>query len=55
MNVGAAAYEGELLLGNAGTWQMLEPATGTIGTAESKAPGRLRLRLGARQAVILVL
>jgi hypothetical protein len=55
VNVGTAAYEGELLLGNAGTWHVLDPATGTIGTAESKAPGRLRLRLGARQAIILVL
>jgi hypothetical protein len=54
VNVGTAAYEGELLVGNSGTWQMLDPVTGTIRMAETKAPGRLQLRLGARQAIILV-
>ena len=33
---------------------MLDPATGTIRMAETKAPGRLRLRLDARQAIILL-
>jgi hypothetical protein len=54
VNVGTAAYEGELLVGTSGTWQMLDPVTGTIRLTETKAPGRLRLRLNARQAIILM-
>ncbi|MEI8372533.1 MAG: hypothetical protein WCJ35_06835 [Planctomycetota bacterium] len=55
VNVGTTAYDGDLQVGDSGTWQMLDPATGTIRMAETKAPGRLQLQLKGRQSVILVL
>jgi len=55
VNVGTVAYEGDLLVGNSDAWHRLDPATGTVRAAEAGGPGRLRLRLAARQAIILVL
>ncbi|MGA2032757.1 MAG: hypothetical protein ABSG68_10900 [Thermoguttaceae bacterium] len=54
VNVGTTAYEGELLADHSDTWQVLDPAHGAIRVAKVNGPGRLRLRLDARQAIVLV-
>jgi hypothetical protein len=53
-NVGREPYNGILATDAARAWQHLDPATGAIQPARTEAPGRLRLSLAARQAILLV-
>ncbi|OHB82353.1 MAG: hypothetical protein A2V98_05845 [Planctomycetes bacterium RBG_16_64_12] len=54
VNVGREAYQGSLSFGAAITWQLMDPAAGTIRLAESDEAGKIPLQLAAREAIVLV-
>jgi hypothetical protein len=53
-NVGKEAYQGKIVVAPAGDWLMLDPANGTIRTAERADADHLKLSLAPRQAILLV-
>ena len=54
VNVGQAAYQGDLSAGGAGHWTSLDPASGSIHAVKTNDTGRLPLALAPRQAILLV-
>jgi hypothetical protein len=53
-NVGREPYSGHLTAGTPGTWQVMDPATGSIRPADRDDAGPVQLALDARQAILLV-
>ncbi|MHB1037763.1 MAG: hypothetical protein ACYC35_25250 [Pirellulales bacterium] len=53
-NVAKAPYQGSLSGEVAGTWQIMDPATGEIHPVETDPTGGVRVSLAARQAILLV-
>ena len=54
VNVASEPYTGHLAADAPGTWQVMDPASGTIRTAEVDESGRISLSLAPRQAILLV-
>ena len=54
VNVGREAYQGHLTADAATTWQLMDPATGTIQPVTADDTGNIRLSLAPRQAILLV-
>jgi len=54
VNVGREAYQGHLTADAATTWQLMDPASGTIQPVTADGAGNIRLSLAPRQAILLV-
>ncbi len=53
-NVGRQPYEGSLVVRQAGPWQLLDPADGTLLPANSRKTDQVRLKLAPRQTLMAV-
>ncbi|MBN1588241.1 MAG: hypothetical protein JW888_01865, partial [Pirellulales bacterium] len=54
VNVGTDRYVGHLTTGQEGTWQLMDPASGTIRPVATDAKARIPLDFSARQSVLVV-
>jgi hypothetical protein len=54
VNVGREPYEGNLVVNTGGTWQLLDPADGSIRDAETGGADGVPFVLDRHQAVLLV-
>ncbi|MFH1267554.1 MAG: hypothetical protein ABIK89_17665, partial [Planctomycetota bacterium] len=54
VNASGEAYQGSLSTDSQATWQLLNPAAGTVETADGKESGQIQLELAGRQSLLLV-